>query len=748
MADRFERLFELPSNLFSVESPVIVSAGALLKDTQTGNIVVQLKYQSVSSVTIKALCVDIAAYDVGGNEIQGKKNYQYLDLAIKSGQAFGSNKAIVMPDVTTRSFAISSLSVVLSDGSTVSVSLPLEKLPGSLSLQQALGRSELVKQYRIETNKDANYVPSEAMGLWKCACGEWNAHQLCTKCHLTKATAFTAYNFDNLSSSMDDRLEAEERAKREYAERNAAMEKQQKARNKKMTIIGSVLALIVVAISAYSFWIYPDVIKPSIMYNEAQKLLAEAKYEEAATAFDALGNYKDSDEKADESRDLLVQEKLSEADKLLERGKYVEALDAYTAIGKEFPQVDVDDLLAETNYRWAMDFYNEKSYYDASKLFESIMSYKDSASFYCSSCQNLGDEYLSLGDYDTALKLYGLAKADALVYQNAYEWFEKRVALAEKACDSIEGLTSDLIVVLRSDGTVYATGENEHGECNVEHWTNIVDVSAAYTHTVGLREDGTVVATGANQHGQCDVGSWQNIVAIETEDGRTVGLRADGTIVAVGRNDRGQCDVEHWTGVIDIALTDYLTIGLRSDGTVLIAGYTSPIYDYERYVHDWTNIKAITTDFGIIAGLTFENGVITNGNRISDSKIATNAWEHIVGIYTNSEMVFGIKNDGTLEITGDTHDYSVEDLLNGTNIVAVSADWHNMVALHLDGTVTVEGSTSEYDQDDVSDWTNIVGIRCHDDCLIGLRSDGTLLIVGEYSDNIDISEWTDIHIPS
>ena len=75
MADRFERLFELPHNLYSYGSPVIVSAGALLKDTQTGSVVVQLKYQSVSAVPIKALRIDIVAYDVAGGEIQCKKNF-------------------------------------------------------------------------------------------------------------------------------------------------------------------------------------------------------------------------------------------------------------------------------------------------------------------------------------------------------------------------------------------------------------------------------------------------------------------------------------------------------------------------------------------------------------------------------------------------------------------------------------------------------------------------------------------------
>ena len=64
---------------------------------------------------------------------------------------------------------------------------------------------------------------------------------------------------------------------------------------------------------------------------------------------------------------------------------------------------------------------------------------------------------------------------------------------------------------LRSDGTVVATGDINHGECNVDGWTNIVAVAAGWGHTVGLRSDGTVVAAGRNDEGQCNVSDWKNI---------------------------------------------------------------------------------------------------------------------------------------------------------------------------------------------------------------------------------------------
>ena len=128
MSERFDCLYKLPNNLYSNGSPVIISAGSLLKDTVTGNIVAQLKFRSVSTDIIKALKISLSAYDISGAEIQGVDSYQYLDLSIHNGQEFGFNKAIVMSNAVTRSFAIKSITVVMTDGEVQTVDMPLFSL--------------------------------------------------------------------------------------------------------------------------------------------------------------------------------------------------------------------------------------------------------------------------------------------------------------------------------------------------------------------------------------------------------------------------------------------------------------------------------------------------------------------------------------------------------------------------------------------------------------------------------------------
>ena len=43
MEERYTRLFSLPENLYSAGAPVMIAAGALLKDNQTGKVLAQLK---------------------------------------------------------------------------------------------------------------------------------------------------------------------------------------------------------------------------------------------------------------------------------------------------------------------------------------------------------------------------------------------------------------------------------------------------------------------------------------------------------------------------------------------------------------------------------------------------------------------------------------------------------------------------------------------------------------------------------
>ena len=266
MSDRFQRLFVLPSNLYAPNSPIIVEAGALLKDTQTDSLVIQLKFHSVSGLPIKALKVSVITHDVASSEKSGTVEYQYLDLHINNGDDFGSNKAIIINDKTVRSFKISSLLVVYTDGRTWASNTVLTGLPASTSLSSTLNDSEVIKQYQIDLNSLANNVPQEYGNLWQCACGEWNSWNDCTHCHAAKTRVFSVYDPVALAVNKDVRLAVEkEEIERKRAERTAALLFIRKKAKLIATIILPIIAIFV-------FLVYPRLIKPGILYKNAQAM--------------------------------------------------------------------------------------------------------------------------------------------------------------------------------------------------------------------------------------------------------------------------------------------------------------------------------------------------------------------------------------------------------------------------------------------------------------------------------------------
>jgi len=128
-------------------------------------------------------------------------------------------------------------------------------------------------------------------------------------------------------------------------------------------------------------------------------------------------------------------------------------------------------------------------------------------------------------------------------------------------------------VGLKKDGTVVAVGNNEHGQCDVSDWQDVVAISCGHSHTVGLKKDGTVVGAGFNEYGQCNISSWYDITATLCGNFHTVGLKEDGTVVAVGSNRYGESNVSEWRNIVAVLCGCGHTVGLKKDGTVVAVGH-------------------------------------------------------------------------------------------------------------------------------------------------------------------------------
>lgn len=90
--------------------------------------------------------------------------------------------------------------------------------------------------------------------------------------------------------------------------------------------VGVTLALFLVTLTVCF------VIIPQNKYAAATKLLEAEKYDEATAAFEELGNFRDSEDKAEEIKTILNDKVYAEAEQLFVDGKYAEAIKIYKSL--------------------------------------------------------------------------------------------------------------------------------------------------------------------------------------------------------------------------------------------------------------------------------------------------------------------------------------------------------------------------------------------------------------------------------
>ena len=354
---------------------------------------------------------------------------------------------------------------------------------------------------------------------------------------------------------------------------------------------------------------------PAVEYSKAEKLLASGDYDGAITAFEALGDYKDSSAMRVESANA---KEYAQAEKLLAQGQTAEAAVAFAKIA------EYEDA-------------RERSF----ELWDTMAGRKTLAAGW---------------DYIVGLKTDGTV-----------------VAVGSNSCGQCDVSSwTDIVAVaagshhtvgLKADGTVVAAGDNERGQCDVSGWRDIVAVAAGSFHTVGLKADGTVAAVGMMQFGQCDVSGWTDIVAVSAGRRHTVGLKADGTVVAVGDNEYGQCDVSGWTDIVAVSAGFHHTVGLKADDTVVAVGDN----EYGQCdVSGWRDIVAVAAGFSHTVGLRADGTVVAAGEK-SYGRCDVSGWRDIVAVAAGYSNIVGLKADGTVAAVGD-NGYGQCDVSGWANI--------------------------------------------------------------------------------
>jgi alpha-tubulin suppressor-like RCC1 family protein len=162
-------------------------------------------------------------------------------------------------------------------------------------------------------------------------------------------------------------------------------------------------------------------------------------------------------------------------------------------------------------------------------------------------------------------------------------------------------------VALRSDGRVYAIGQNPDGRCDTRKWRDVTYLACGIRHTVAVTAEGTCVAAGDNRYGQCDTMLWKQITMAAAGEYHTVALRADGRVEAAGDNRKGQCRVEDLRGIISVACLPEATLCVTSEGRVIIRGGSG---QHDKAIEALREVVAIHTCEHRVAALTVDRRVI------------------------------------------------------------------------------------------------------------------------------------------
>ncbi len=408
--------------------------------------------------------------------------------------------------------------------------------------------------------------------------------------------------------------------------------------------------------------------------NTMNSAILEFEYNEAASLFETIPDYKDSSALATECREK-AEEKLIEIKKQadiirIEKAKHKKKAKKVAIIASSLAAILVVITLVidiivikPSHYEKGEEYFTEEDYINAAYEFGKAGSYKDSK-----------------------VKLFEIHQQtmNALYPTNFTSGNVVEIGGNKHVENNIVGLT-DIVAVysgdyhtilLKSNGTVIAEGFNDDDIGDFSNWTDIVAIACGDSHAVGVKADGTVVATGWNGEGQCDVANWTDIVAVACGIDCTIGLKKDGTVVATGKNDKGQCNVTRWSNITSISCGNGLTVGLKADGTVVATGWNK--YG-QRNVGKWSNIVAIDCGWCHTIGLKKDGSVVAIGWNEAGQCDVDN-WNDIVAITGGDNHTVGLKNDGTVVAVGDNKhgECNVDDW---SDIVCISSSLNYTIGI-------------------------------------------------------------------
>lgn len=209
-------------------------------------------------------------------------------------------------------------------------------------------------------------------------------------------------------------------------------------------------------------------------------------------------------------------------------------------------------------------------------------------------------------------------------------------------------------VTLLKNGKVRAEGDNDYGQCNVYHMTNVVNICAAARCTYAVTQEGKVIYAGAPV--STEIAAWNNISKVSCGTYHIIGITKDGSVKIAGSilDEAMKKKVLGWKNVIDVVGGVDCTAALTTEGKVLFAGKE---YDTRKEAENWKNVTAIALESLYLVGLNKNGQVLLAGtckNAFLDlGRQEAKNWKDIVAISCSRSGIAALSKYGKLHIAGN-----------------------------------------------------------------------------------------------
>ncbi len=343
MSDKYQVIYEIPEEIYQEGAPVLVTGGTLLSQKETGDVLVRLQFQNLDPEkrVIRTVSVLIVAYDAEGRTL-GDTSFTYTDMQVERGACFGSNYPVFLRDRNTAFFTVGVSAVLFADGTVWN--------------NQAVEVMEAAEEEPVlKPHKGAVLGMSLAAGLMMLILAAVLFNQGFRRTTNQNAEEAHTLQAVELASIPDpekpEPLSAEEGQSADDAEEET---------------------------DAASEASLGQEVLDRKAYEEAAALLEQGEYLKAVTAFEALGEYENSAERALEAEYGYVT-------------THQDAEDENTyAFLKELRDLEYQDAaqLFETLYKWKLKLYANLSSGDTSHTYDSISKYE---TFYVHMCLSGGE---------------------------------------------------------------------------------------------------------------------------------------------------------------------------------------------------------------------------------------------------------------------------------------------------------------------------------------------------------------------